>query len=459
MAKEDWKSILVTFIMSALILCYFVGTTTENTAFEISKNHIKYHANWTNSRDELQHLDQLQEAYKLDGIDTLDLAFSMSSLSFKDIKEALPIQFKQYKTIKINLANNPIETPGADYVLSLIPNSVEELEIAFDSINADLELGAVLAKRLNNLNSLKRLKLSLILATKNDSVIDDYLRFSRLGERLESYSLVLIGNGLTAGSIGYLETHLSRANLKSLDLNFYANKLGPSGAELVAKSLKTQKHLKQLSVDLYFNNITEVGTQAICTSIDEVKSELDSLFLNLDFNYIKNEGAKAVGTLVSHLQNLNSLHLGVASKNFGYLGFKYIVNGLTHLSQLKELTFRCGINRVGANGAEITRDLLYKLPNLESLSLNFYENYIGDEGVVELTKAVVSLQNLQKLSLNYGFNDAKGYGLIRALESLVKRTYKEFHLSFSSNEFQDTEVNLVVDELQKIIQKTSVFEF
>jgi hypothetical protein len=138
MASEDWKSILVTFILSAIILTYFVGTTAENKAFEISKNHIKYHANWTSSIDELEHLDQLREAYKLDGIQTLDLAFSMSSLPFDAIKQALPLQFKQYKTIKINLANNPIGTAGADYVLSLIPNSVEELEIALDSIDADL---------------------------------------------------------------------------------------------------------------------------------------------------------------------------------------------------------------------------------------------------------------------------------------------------------------------------------
>lgn len=154
----------------------------------------------------------------------------MSSLSFENIKQALPIQFKPYKTIKINLANNPIGTAGADYVLSLIPNSVEELELAFDSIDADLQLGSIIAKRLNNLNSLRKLKLSLILAVKNDTVIDDYLRFGRLGGRLESYSLILIGNGLTKDSVGYLETHLSRANLKSLDLNFYANKLGIQGA-------------------------------------------------------------------------------------------------------------------------------------------------------------------------------------------------------------------------------------
>lgn len=107
--------------------------------------------------------------------------------------------------------------------------------------------------------------------------------------------------------------------------------------------------------------------------------------------------------------------MGVASKNFGYLGFKHIVNGLSKLGQLKELTFRCGVNRVGANGAEITRDLLFKLPNLTFLSLNFYENYVGDDGLIEISKGIVSLEHLNRLSVNFGFNDAKGFGLIRAL--------------------------------------------
>jgi hypothetical protein len=48
----------------------------------------------------------------------------MSSLGFSDVKKLLPVQFKPYKSIKINLANNPIGSEGADYVLSLIPNGV-----------------------------------------------------------------------------------------------------------------------------------------------------------------------------------------------------------------------------------------------------------------------------------------------------------------------------------------------
>jgi hypothetical protein len=65
----------------------------------------------------------------------------MSSLSFDRIQSLLPVRFNAYETIKINLANNPIGTQGADYVLSLIPNGVTHLEICLDSIDADEGLG------------------------------------------------------------------------------------------------------------------------------------------------------------------------------------------------------------------------------------------------------------------------------------------------------------------------------
>ena len=129
----------------------------------------------------MHHVQQLQEAYKSSQIKELDLSLSMSSLSLGKIKTVLPIKFNVYDSIKLNLANNPIGTDGADYILSLIPNGVKELDIAFDSIEADSRLGHLITKRLNNLNSLKKLKLSLIMAIQNESVVNDYLKFGRLG--------------------------------------------------------------------------------------------------------------------------------------------------------------------------------------------------------------------------------------------------------------------------------------
>ena len=79
-----------------------------------------------------------------------------------------------------------------------------------------------------------------------------------------------------------------------------------------------------------------------------------------------------MGKTLSEMKQLKSLSLGVASKNFGYLGFKFIVNGIGHLTNLEELSFKCGINRVGPGGAELTRDLILKLKNLKKLSINFF---------------------------------------------------------------------------------------
>lgn len=103
--------------------------------------------------------------------------------------------------------------------------------------------------------------------------------------------------------------------------------------------------------------------------------------------------------------------------------------------------------------------MIKKLKNLRSLSINFYENYVGDEGLIQLTQALNDLEHLESVYLNYGFNDAKGYGLVRVMELLAKKTFKQLYISFSSNEFQDSEVNLIKDELKTLIKKTKNFEF
>ena len=61
------------------------------------------------------------------------------------------------------------------------------------------------------------------------------------------------------------------------------------------------------------------------------------------------------------LDLLKHLEIGVASKNFGYLGFKAIVDGMKHLTNLTKFTLRCGINRVGYNGAEIVSNLIQSM--------------------------------------------------------------------------------------------------
>ena len=46
----------------------------------------------------------------------------------------------------------------------------------------------------------------------------------------------------------------------------YANSIQAEGAKYIAQGIQESK-IKDLEIDLYFNNVTEVGTKDICDSI------------------------------------------------------------------------------------------------------------------------------------------------------------------------------------------------
>lgn len=134
----------------------------------------------------------------------------------------------------------------------------------------------------------------------------------------------------------------------------------------------------------------------------------------------------------------------MASKNFGYLGFKSLIDGMSSQKQLKSLTLRCGVNRVGINGAGIVNKMLEGMQSLETLNLGFVENYIGDEGLKEISETVATkLPNLKNVDLDLGFNDAKSYGGISTLKQFSARSWQSLDLRLSHNEFRDTDVKLM----------------
>ena len=53
----------------------------------------------------------------------------------------------------------------------------------------------------------------------------------------------------------------------------------------------------------------------------KLMSNLTKLEFSLEFNYIQNEGGVMVGDMVSSLPLITSLHLNMATKNFGLIGY------------------------------------------------------------------------------------------------------------------------------------------
>lgn len=71
-----------------------------------------------------------------------------------------------------------------------------------------------------------------------------------------------------------------------------------------------------MNLDLFFGNITAVGTKVLSDSLSQL-TQLQHLKLSLEFNYIEEEGAEYLGTALSKLTDLRTMHINVATKNFG----------------------------------------------------------------------------------------------------------------------------------------------
>lgn len=108
--------------------------------------------------------------------------------------------------------------------------------------------------------------------------------------------------------------------------------------------------------------------------------------LNLEFNYINNEGGEYLSAALKQLTQLKTLHINVATKNFGYNGFKAITDGLQSLVNLEELFIHCGVNKIGPQGIEDLKLVYSRLTKLKKVRLNYYENSLGDPNAIRVNQ-------------------------------------------------------------------------
>lgn len=122
---DSLKSLILVSFIAFVAIKFIVAPAHKDSTFEISDTHVKFHSNWTDSYEKINHISDLHYALKLPTVTNLDVSFAMSSLNFDDVLKIFPLHFRPYKSIKLNLGNVELGTKGAEYVLSLIPNGVE----------------------------------------------------------------------------------------------------------------------------------------------------------------------------------------------------------------------------------------------------------------------------------------------------------------------------------------------
>lgn len=87
--------------------------------------------------------------------------------------------------------------------------------------------------------------------------------------------------------LGTFIAHLPK--LDDLVVNLYANKIQSDGASHLASGLFHQKQLTKFQLELFFNNVSAVGTESITGAVSGM-TKLEDLKFSLEFNYITDEG-------------------------------------------------------------------------------------------------------------------------------------------------------------------------
>ena len=72
------------------------------------------------------------------------------------------------KEIKLNFGNTNIKDAGAEYIVNILPITLETLDLSLDSIHSTSELGNIIGTRVAKFSHLKHLRLSFILSDLKD---------------------------------------------------------------------------------------------------------------------------------------------------------------------------------------------------------------------------------------------------------------------------------------------------
>ena len=250
-----------------------------------------------------------------------------------------------------------------------------------------------------------------------------------------------------SGAVAITESLKHLPTMREFDLSY--NQIGDEGAITITRALKDRKDFKLF---LQINKITKECVSTVTCLKPDVVFEIDNIILdnataidiltinidnsaftnnikslqisfsvdgtkalflkhctnlqklNLDYNNIGSDGAKALADCLKRHTNLQTLYL--TSNNIGSDGAKALADCLKHHTNLQTLYLYN--NNIGSDGAKALADCLKHHTNLQALNLR--SNHIGSDGVKALADCLKHHTNLQTLDLssnNIGSDGAK----------------------------------------------------
>jgi hypothetical protein len=196
--------------------------------------------------------------------------------------------------------------------------------------------------------------------------------------------------------------------------NFSSQNLRPADAILIASDLKFMAVVTTL--DLQFNSIGNEGAKAIAEAL-KVTAVVTTLRLNS--NIIGDEGAIAIAEALKVNAVLTTLRLD--ANKIGAEGAKAIEEALKVNAVLTELWF--GHNQIGDEGAKAIAEAL-KLGTAVMTTLSLAKNMIGDDGAMAIAEALKANAVLIRLVLhhnNIGDDGAKAIAEVLKVNAVVTK--------------------------------------
>ena len=196
--------------------------------------------------------------------------------------------------------------------------------------------------------------------------------------------------------------------------DFSSQNLRPADAILIASDMKFMAVVTTL--DLGFNSIGNEGAKAIAEAL---KATAVLTTLRLNSNIIGDEGAIAIAEALKVNAVLTTLRMD--ANKIGAEGAKAIAEALKVNAVLTELWF--GHNQIGDEGAKAIAEAL-KLGTAVMTTLSLAKNMIGDDGAMAIAEALKANAVLIRLVLhhnNIGDDGAKAIAEALKVNAVVTK--------------------------------------
>jgi hypothetical protein len=234
-SKNKGRSGLLNFLL-VFGVCYlslrFIWPSVSSVHWDVSADKVHFHANSTSDLRQISaHLHSLTKTLLVPTIRTADISFALSKMNADDVDDFIPAGLGHIREIKFNFANTNIGNKGAEYLVNILPLSLEEFDLSLDAINSDEQLGRIVGTSLARLTNLRDLRLSFILSKLKDEGVASLLEGLKGLNKLQNLTLVLMANELTTKSAKPIKEFLEHmTHLEGLELCLFTNQIGAEGA-------------------------------------------------------------------------------------------------------------------------------------------------------------------------------------------------------------------------------------